>query len=641
MAKSPRFTIVTAMKNEGPYILEWIAHHLAIGFEHFIVVTNDCEDGTNEILERLQELGHVTLLINPKVIRPKEGQWQTTALSYVQYFPIYRRSEWILHCDVDEFVQINIGEGQIGDYLERFPDTDVVSITSVPYNSNGINILHDLPVMAQFTQRDRYYTDDRSALKYDGSEKPDMTAIKTMYRNEITFGTRRNHRPVHRKFSTLGRTWRDGSGNALGPEFTDTTAKQVHAASTIEYLQLNHYAIRSIEAALVKFDRGDVMGASRLANHEHYFRNYDNVGEPDTRAGKMLPKARKIMAKLHADPVLSTLHTAAFTWHKDRVAALLQKPDYQVLAMRLGYLNKDRDGPYKKEVKLARLPASASGIAPPNPFVPRPTIASMWIGGPMSFVEILVMQSFLDQGHPFVLYSIEPLDNVPEGVIRADPRDICPLTFPVGPGERHNNAVYADIFRLLMIRDTGAIWADLDAYCVRPFILPSPWLFGYEPPVSGKSSVANGVLGFPKDSKTLASSIDLVTQDSPIPPFFNGGRRGRLAERKARGESFGFQDFSWGASGPRLIDYYLRETGEIIHALPQNVLYPGPRAFNRPLLKPNYEISVFEHPETLSVHIFGKTKTFLREEFDGIPPDGSYLDLACKRHGIDPARYPV
>jgi hypothetical protein len=59
MTKNQEFVIVTAMKNEGPYILEWVAHHLAIGFGHFIVVTNDCADGTDEILLALQRQGLV------------------------------------------------------------------------------------------------------------------------------------------------------------------------------------------------------------------------------------------------------------------------------------------------------------------------------------------------------------------------------------------------------------------------------------------------------------------------------------------------------------------------------------------------------------------------------------------------------
>ena len=42
---------------KGPFILEWIAHHLAVGFEHFLVFTNDCDDGTVELLDALAAHG--------------------------------------------------------------------------------------------------------------------------------------------------------------------------------------------------------------------------------------------------------------------------------------------------------------------------------------------------------------------------------------------------------------------------------------------------------------------------------------------------------------------------------------------------------------------------------------------------------
>ncbi|NDD35545.1 MAG: glycosyltransferase family 2 protein [Flavobacteriia bacterium] len=100
------FIVVTAMNNEGPYILEWVAHHLAIGFGHFIVVTNDCEDGTDEILLALQQRGLVTHVINPRVLSEDLGKWQVAALKIAQYYPAYRKADWILHADVDEFVRL-------------------------------------------------------------------------------------------------------------------------------------------------------------------------------------------------------------------------------------------------------------------------------------------------------------------------------------------------------------------------------------------------------------------------------------------------------------------------------------------------------------------------------------------------------
>ena len=50
-------TAVSMMKDEGPYVIEWIAHHLAIGFTDLVVYTNDCSDGTDSMLIRLEELG--------------------------------------------------------------------------------------------------------------------------------------------------------------------------------------------------------------------------------------------------------------------------------------------------------------------------------------------------------------------------------------------------------------------------------------------------------------------------------------------------------------------------------------------------------------------------------------------------------
>ena len=49
--------IVGCMKNEAPYIVEWVAYHRAIGVDNFLIYTNGCEDGTSEMLDHLQSMG--------------------------------------------------------------------------------------------------------------------------------------------------------------------------------------------------------------------------------------------------------------------------------------------------------------------------------------------------------------------------------------------------------------------------------------------------------------------------------------------------------------------------------------------------------------------------------------------------------
>lgn len=174
------FIVVTAMKNEGPYILEWISHHLAIGFGHFIVVTNDCEDGTDEILLALQQRGLVTHVINPRVLSEDLGKWQVAALRIAQYYPAYRKADWILHADVDEFVRLEAPLEQISELVERLAPVDAISLTSTPYSGDNRVEMRDEPVCDQFTMMSRVPSQD------------EFTAVKTLYRNALPWSPRRH-----------------------------------------------------------------------------------------------------------------------------------------------------------------------------------------------------------------------------------------------------------------------------------------------------------------------------------------------------------------------------------------------------------------------------------------------------------------
>lgn len=269
-----------------------------------------------------------------------------------------------------------------------------------------------------------------------------------------------------------------------------------------------------------------------------------------------------------------------------------------------------------------------------------PTISSLWVGSEMSYIEILCIRSFLDAGHRFRLYTLGPLVNIPEGVEVSDATEILAPPFETGPRLRHHNAVYCDLFRLELLSQRNEVWVDCDAYCLRPFKRKSGYYLGYESS-KGKTNVANGVLGLPRSSPALAAARSHSQEKSPVPPFFDDAERERLSRLKSEGYVWGYHNLTWGASGPMLIDHFLQESGEIEMAEEPAVYYPGPRPFRRPLLRVPPEMNRIETPVTLSVHIFGKTKRFLLNDHDGIPPKGSWLDIALCRHGVDPADFPI
>ena len=45
-----RILAVTTLRNEAPFIVEWVAHMRAIGVTDLLVYTNDCDDGTDALL---------------------------------------------------------------------------------------------------------------------------------------------------------------------------------------------------------------------------------------------------------------------------------------------------------------------------------------------------------------------------------------------------------------------------------------------------------------------------------------------------------------------------------------------------------------------------------------------------------------
>ena len=99
-------------------------------------------------------------------------------------------------------------------------------------------------------------------------------------------------------------------------------------------------------------------------------------------------------------------------------------------------------------------------------------IQSLWIGGQLSAVERLCIQSFLDHGHDFHLYTYEGIHNAPEKAILHDAREIIPeneiFKNTAGWGEGSVSG-FADLFRLKLIQTKGGWWVDMDVICLKRF----------------------------------------------------------------------------------------------------------------------------------------------------------------------------
>ncbi|MGC9419691.1 MAG: class I SAM-dependent methyltransferase [Rhodovulum sp.] len=265
-------------------------------------------------------------------------------------------------------------------------------------------------------------------------------------------------------------------------------------------------------------------------------------------------------------------------------------------------------------------------------------IGTLWIGPALSWMEQLCLASFVEHGHEVTVFGYGPIENLPAGVRFERADAILPGEQILRHAKTGSPAYHADIFRLRMIRDTGMVWADTDAYCLRPWDQPETghfhgWISDARPLVN------NGVLGLPRDSATLAAMLAFTAEPHPVPPWLSAEKRAALEARKAAGDPLHVSLMPWGVFGPEALTHFLRETGEIGHAFPGRVLYPVPFARAGITLRPNRraEAEAMLAPDTLSIHFWGRRFRNIVGRMGGTPPEGSLVDHLLKRHRIDPA----
>ncbi|MFB2533273.1 glycosyltransferase family 2 protein [Paracoccus sp. p3-h83] len=329
-----RVCIVTTMKNEGPFILEWIAYHRAIGVQDFLIYTNDCTDGTDSFLQLLADKGICTWRDNP--YRDSGMKPQHAALDAANDEAIVKAADWLICMDVDEYIAIHTGDGTLAALFDAVPAANMISLTWRLFGNNDIDAFTDGLITQDFTRCAREF-----------ANKPHQAwGFKTLYRNIGLFRKMGVHRPKGLLPSSVGRiNWVNGSGKAM-PEKEWRTAWRSHSGTYgYDLVSLNHYAVRSTESFLVKRDRGRVNHVERDQGMAYWFRMNHNVVQ-DARLHRMRPAIEAEMARLMADPDIAAAHHGCVAAHAAKIAELKQQPKYEEFHQEL---NSDRMR------KLARL----------------------------------------------------------------------------------------------------------------------------------------------------------------------------------------------------------------------------------------------------------------------------------------------
>lgn len=317
-----RITAVTCVKNEGPFLLEWIAFNRLIGVTDHLFYSNDCTDGTDRLLDALQSRGLVQHLPNPA-----EGRnYQMEALKDAKGHPVVSEADWIWIADVDEFLNIHVGDHTIPALIKACGDPQAISLNFQFFANMDIERFEDRPVIEQFTR----------------SHNPDLwcgeTAIevKSLMRQDFPLKYFGAHRPFFRdKLPKKQRPrWTDGSGRDVPHRFlvaaNPRRIRKFPAQGARDFATLNHYALRSLDSFLVKNDRGDVNRENR-AFDDTYWRERNDDAYEDKSIHRHLPQLEKALSELKKDPEIKALHDEAVALHIARRDALVQQTDYAAM----------------------------------------------------------------------------------------------------------------------------------------------------------------------------------------------------------------------------------------------------------------------------------------------------------------------
>jgi Glycosyl transferase family 2 len=321
---SPHGSLValSTMKDEGPTVVEWVAHHLAVGFTDVMVYTNDCSDGTDAMLKRLEALDigvHHRENVIPEGMKPHPSMLKLAADE-----DIICASDWLLVLDADEFMCINHPSHTLDGLVDDLTamNASAMVLTWRIFGSNAVRDWSREPITDQFTRAAPEYWNKgwgtKTMLKFD----PKYLRLG-MHRPII----KSQHKDTEYPESVL---WVNGSGRPLEDWFKFRGWRSIRRTVGYDWAQINHYAIKSMDAYSLRKFRGNANLKKDKYNSDYWSLQDRNEVE-DLKIAHHRDRRAAIMAALLQDDQVRVLHEAAHARAEARLAEYRDSEAYQEL----------------------------------------------------------------------------------------------------------------------------------------------------------------------------------------------------------------------------------------------------------------------------------------------------------------------
>ena len=284
-----KVSVCAIMRDEGPYVREWVAVYQLLGFDEIIIYDNHSAPESRAVLDDLAARGQIIL------------RTQDDGEDFVPQFIAYKRclnktdADWLLFVDADEFLFLE-DNLTVHQFLERFDDTvALVGINWSIVGSNGEKSYRNELLSTRFTRRAEDSHRINGHLK--SFIRPGRVLKINIHTSEV------DGRRVH------------ASGEDIIMRLApDTGIPRIGISDMPDFrgARLYHYVVKSEEEYIRKRDRGranrrgdDPLKMTLLKNKKNYFRNHDRNEVEDLTMANRAPLIEAAIERQKAAPTKS------------------------------------------------------------------------------------------------------------------------------------------------------------------------------------------------------------------------------------------------------------------------------------------------------------------------------------------------
>ena len=220
-------SIAAIMKNEGPYLKEWLDFHILVGVDKFYLYDNGSTDNTTKILKPYIERGIVDYTYFP-------GRAQQRPAYYDVINKHADDTRWLALIDLDEFL-VPVKHKTLPKFLHSLPRFSQLIVSWVDYGSNGHKTKPNGLVIENYTKHAR-----------------DNWGVKSIINPRLITYLGNPH------YNYVAGSTIDENGRKIGK------INQEKNPTTINKIRCNHYITKSYSEYMARCNLGDASSGEKV-----------------------------------------------------------------------------------------------------------------------------------------------------------------------------------------------------------------------------------------------------------------------------------------------------------------------------------------------------------------------------------------